>query len=50
MRQGEAETHHRGAAHPSPQRKVEWVIADVGCVPRRRAEARDNQQIAAISE
>src|SRR5262249_5376076 len=48
--QGEAEGEGDRAAHRTPHREVQGIVAGGGNVPRRRAEPSDDQRLAAALE
>ena len=50
LRQRQAEPDHRRTAHRAPEIEVERMVARRGAIVCRRAEAADDQQVAAIGE
>ena len=50
LRESETKPDCRGAAHATPQRKIQRMVAGVGCVPRRRAQSGNDHQFTPIGQ
>ena len=48
VRQRQPQPHHRGAAHRTPHREIQVVVAHGGAIPGGRPQAGDDQQAAAV--